>query len=188
MKRARYGVGTNQYQIKPPSSSSRQRPTAATQLACVNRDPSTRIRTVIEHLKTQRRAPKVVIKQAWKRAHPNEPVPEHWHLIFTCGQLPVLDGPTLLQLELLCHDQAEAWWAENAREGEVYATSEGLVAHLVYNDSSEAWLRNGLWHNPNGPARRFPDGQDAYYFNGRPIDAAVLHKAAGRDGGVCPTR
>jgi len=108
---------------------------------------------------------RIILRLAWGKAHPGEPLPVEWQLASSIGQIWVPDEKTLYHAELrLIHGK---WREFSVVRGEV-RRSDGHVweTHLDRRGNCR-YFRDRQLHRDDGPAVIWDDGSVEYWVNGQ---------------------
>lgn len=171
------GRGTNQFRIKGRAKEKQAKPKAVSQLLPEPSRPTEArfgLRTLEqrrEDLKDlargQKHQPEVVLRWAWTKAHPGEPLPKAWREAAKAGDEYVPDSLTLYWAEFYYLDGQGP--ALDPIDGEAYwePDSEHWWAIQRGPSGDQIWLRDGFMHRDNDqPAYIGHDGSMAYYVDG----------------------
>jgi len=189
------GRGTNQYQIKGRAKEKQAKPKTATSLVQAKperrsleglpngglgvRSPKERLEDIRDLCLEQGKDLREVLRSAWGKAHPREPLPVEWELASSMGQVWVPDERTLYQVE---HRLLYGEWPRfNWVDGEVLRSS-GYIWEIYLDPSGTRWYYcDRQLHREDGPAVVWNDGSVQYHVESKlhRLDGPAVVKADG---------
>jgi len=175
------GRGTNQYQIKGRAKEKQAKPKTATSLVQAKperrsleglpngglgvRSPKERLEDIRDLCLEQGKDLREVLRSAWGKAHPREPLPVEWELASSMGQVWVPDEYTLYCAEGQMLGQR--WPYPPMAKGEILRSSGHIWETCLFSDGDRVYFRDHQIHRENGPAVIGANGSVEYYVEGK---------------------
>jgi len=186
------GRGTNQYAIRGRAKEKHAKPQTAASLVQAKperrsleglpngglgvRSPKERLEDIRDLCLEQGKNLRRVLRSAWSRAHPDEPLPVEWKLAEEMALVWVPDEKTLYQAEHRLF--YERWPNYKGVDGEVLCSGGHVWETHLDPFGAYYYFRDDQPHREDGPAVVWIDGSVQYYIEGklhRTDGPAVVH-------------